>query len=82
MAITLQQLTAFLGWCAAINAGILIFSTLMLMLTNRFVIGLHSRLFQVDPVSLPKLYFAWLGNYKILIIMFNLVPYLALRLIL
>jgi hypothetical protein len=54
----------------------------MLMLTNRFVIGLHSRLFQVDPVSLPKLYFAWLGNYKILIIMFNLVPYLALRLIL
>ena len=79
MMISLHELTVFLGWCTAINLGILLFSTLMTTLTKSFAANLHSRLFQLDSASLPKMYFEYLGNYKILIIVFNLVPYLALR---
>lgn len=79
MMISLHELTIFLGWCTAINMGILIFSTLMTTLTKSFAANLHSKLFQLDPASLPKMYFEYLGHYKILIIVFNLVPYLALR---
>ncbi len=75
----LHELTNFLGWCTAINLGILIFSTLMLILTRTFAANLHSKMFQLDPATLPKMYFEYLGRYKLLIIVFNLVPYLALR---
>lgn len=77
--ISLHELTTFLGWCTAINIGILLFSTLITTLTKSFAASLHSKLFHLDPASLPKMYFDYLGNYKILIMVFNLVPYLALR---
>ena len=77
--ISLHELTILLGWCTAINIGILRFSTLMTTLTKSFAANLHSNLFQLDPASLPKMYFEYLGNFKILILVFNLVPYLALR---
>lgn len=79
MIITVHELTVFLGWCTAINMAILMISTLMTTLTKRFSMNLHSTLFKVDQASLPKLYFEYLGYYKVLIIVFNLVPYIALR---
>jgi hypothetical protein len=77
--ISLHELTILLGWCTAINIGIFLFSTLMTTLTKSFAANLHSKLFQLDPASRPKMYFEYLGNFKILILVFNLVPYLALR---
>jgi hypothetical protein len=77
--ISLHELTILPGWCTAINIGIFLFSTLMTTLTKSFAANLHSKLFQLDPASLPKMYFEYLGNFKILILVFNLVPYLALR---
>ena len=34
----------------------------------------------VDPTELPALYFKYLGNFKIGILLFNLAPYVALKL--
>ena len=77
---TIEELREFFGWCSVINISILILSTIMLTVMRSWVVSFHARMSGVDEADLPKIYFEYLGNYKILIFVFNLVPYLALRL--
>lgn len=81
MLLLIEQLTAFLGWCTLINIGLLLFSALMIALIKDFAIRVHSKMFDLDPQTLPAMYFDYLGRFKVLVIVFNLVPYLALRII-
>ena len=76
---TIESLTTFLGWCSVINIAILLFSTLMLIIMRDLAVKIHSGLFRVDPEALPVTYLQYLGNYKIVIIVLNIVPYIALR---
>lgn len=76
---TIDTLTTFLGWCSIINIGVLLFSTLMMIVVRDFAIKLHSSLFGVNPEELPIIYLQYLGNYKIAIIILNIVPYIALK---
>ena len=71
----------FLGWSTVINSGFLLFATFALVVFRPSIQSLHSRLVSVPSDELPALYFSYLGNYKLLIIVFNLVPYLVLRVI-
>lgn len=75
----IDTLTTFLGWCCVINIGVLVMSTIIVMIMREPIAGLHSRLFGLNPAELPAAYFQYLGNYKIAIFIFNLVPYLALK---
>jgi hypothetical protein len=76
---TIESLTTFLGWCSVINIAILLLSTLMLIIMRDLAVKIHSGLFRVDPEALPVTYLQYLGNYKIVIIVLNIVPYIALR---
>lgn len=76
----LAALTTFFGWSSLINIAMLIFSFLMLTLGKSWIIPLHARLFQMPETELPRLYLTFLGQYKLLIVVFNLVPYMALTL--
>ena len=75
----IATVTTFLGWCTVINIGFLMFSTLFVAFLNEWIINLHSKMFGLEKAELPMMYFKYLGNYKILIIAFNLVPYIALN---
>ncbi len=79
--IDLEVLTAIFGWCAVINIALLLFSSLWVTVFREFTKRLHSTLMQVDASELNTYYFQYLGNYKLLILVFNIVPYIALRLI-
>ena len=76
----MATLTKFLGWCTVINIAFLMFSSIMIALFKEPVTKLHSKWFGLEASKLPKLYFQYLGNYKIAMIIFSLVPYLVLRL--
>ena len=76
----IQTLTTFFGWCSAINIGVLFLATIMMMLMRDFVSGMHKRMFGISEADLPALYLQYLGNYKIAIMVFNAVPYIALKL--
>ncbi|MEP3428733.1 MAG: DUF6868 family protein [Roseibium sp.] len=78
---TLDHLTHFLAWCTLINIALLLFSTVCLYAFSEQVRKIHSKLFDIDENKLPGIYFKYLAAYKILIIVFNLVPYIALRII-
>ena len=76
---SIESLTTFLGWCSVINIAILLFSTLMMIIMRDLAVKIHSGLFRVTPEALPMMYLQYLGNYKIAIIILNIVPYIALR---
>ena len=78
--LTLESLMIFLGWCSVINILVLAFSTVSLLLFKGPISAIHSRMFGVDPQNVATQYFQYLANYKIAIFMLNIVPYLALRL--
>lgn len=75
----INTITTFLGWCTLINTGILIYSTIMVFLLRNFISNMHSKIFSLNPDDLPLVYFQYLGNYKIAIIILNLVPYISLK---
>lgn len=78
--INLESLTEFLGWCTVINYGLLLFSTGMLVTSvGDWARGIHQKLFKIPEQNLDELYFNYLGNYKLAIFVFNLVPYIALK---
>lgn len=77
--IDMAVMTEFLGWCTAINFSMMLFSTLLT--TGRlgeWTRTVHSNLFGINTDRLSLAYFRFLANYKLLVIVFNLVPYLAL----
>ena len=75
----MQTLTTFLGWCSVINVIALLVASLMLMLMRDFVAGIHGKMFGVGTEEMSLAYVAYLANYKIAIIVLNIVPYVALR---
>jgi hypothetical protein len=76
---SIETLTTFFGWCTVINFGILLFGTLALMLMQDSIMSIHTKLFGFSNEDLSRAYFQYLAQYKIFIIVFNLVPYIALE---
>jgi hypothetical protein len=72
------EIRDFLGWCTVINLSIYLLSACFMIVFRNFTTNLHSKLMGIDVTELPSLYFKYMGNYKIMIIVFNLVPYIAL----
>ncbi len=78
---TIENLIQFLGWCIAINGSILILSTVSILLFKKTFSSIHAKLFSLNQEALSRAYFNYLANYKILVIVFNITPYIALRII-
>ena len=65
-----------------INFLILLISTVGVVALTQEMKVIHSRMFHVPSDALPQLYFEFLGWYKLLWMIFNLVPYISLRVML
>ena len=76
----IETLREFLGWCTVINFGLLIVSSLLLMVLRDWVTKVHSKMFDLDEAWVRQAYFSYLANFKIAIIVLNLVPWIALNL--
>ncbi len=76
---TIEQLTTFFAWNSAINIAFLLFAALALAVFRGWAMGIHSAMTGVAQEDLPKLYFQYLSAYKVLTLVFCVVPYLVLR---
>lgn len=76
-----QMITDFFMWCTIIDAALLILATLMCTCANNFVYSVHSKFFPMPKEDFNKIIYSFLGRFKVLFLIFNLVPYLALLLI-
>jgi hypothetical protein len=69
---------AFL-WCAVINYIVLIIWFVFYMLPHEWLYRLWRRWFRLTAEQFDAINFAAIAFYKLGIFLFNLVPYLALR---
>lgn len=76
---TVVELRELLGWCSAINIGLLVLAAFFLVVARNWVLGMHSRMFGLSEEDLSRAYFQYLAQFKIVVLVFNLVPYIALR---
>ncbi len=76
---TPEQLVQFLGWNTLINLIVFAIGGIAVLVYGKELATIHARWFGMDEEKLPAAYFQYLGRYKTLIFFFNLVPYLALR---
>ena len=74
-------LTAFFMWCTIINGVMLIFSVAMIMLAQDFVYSMHSKWFNIPRGTFNVAIYSFVGFFKIVFIVFNLVPYVALLIV-
>ena len=67
---SIEVVREFLGWCSVINIGLLFFSTIVLIIMRGWIVSIHAKMTGVSEAELPRLYFEYLGNYKILSLRF------------
>ena len=75
----IEMVRRALLWCAVINYGILLFWFLFFILAHDWMYVLHSRWFHLSVDQFDMLHYGGMAIYKIGILLFNLVPYIALR---
>lgn len=76
---TITDLTMFFGWSSVIDIGILTFTFLILTVTKNTVARIHSGMFGLAEADLQRIYLEYMGRYKLLIFVFNVAPYFALK---
>ncbi|MBX2830581.1 MAG: hypothetical protein KTR23_05320 [Rhodospirillales bacterium] len=77
----MEQITTFLGWSTLINFVLLMVTFLCLTVFRGPILRLHSAMFKITPEELMPRYLGFMAFYKVLIIFFNLVPYIVLKMI-
>jgi hypothetical protein len=78
---TLEEIRAMVGWCTLINWAILFFWWIMIASARSFVYGVHGKWFDIPHDRLDRIHYQAMALFKIGIILFNLTPYVALRIV-
>ena len=77
----MTEVTAIFGWMLVINLVIYTWSALWIIFARDFVTRMQARIMGVPEEEWPRLYTHYLSHYKLMLIVFNLAPYLALRIV-
>ncbi len=77
----LDQLTEFFKWMTIINIGLLVLSSVLIMILKNVMCKMHGKLFGIKEESVALVAYGYLGMYKVLVLVFNIVPYISLLLI-
>ncbi len=74
-----SELLHLLGWCSLIYIIVLLFWLLILKIGRNWIYKLHSKWFEISAEKLNVIHYTLMGFFKIILIVFFLVPYLVLR---
>ncbi len=78
---TTANLSDFFMWCSVINGLLLLFSTAYVCLAGDFVYRQQQRFFAISRDQFTLFIYGFLGLYKLLWIVLNVVPFIALQLL-
>ena len=76
----IATMTEFFKCCSIINFSILLISAIIIIMTKDLIYNVHRKLgyWEGSKEAHKQSMYSLLGNYKILIMVFNVVPYFAL----
>ncbi|NLD37711.1 MAG: hypothetical protein GX654_12665 [Desulfatiglans sp.] len=77
----IQKVTAFFMWCTIINGVLLVLSLIIGIAGLDLAYSTQGKLFPISRDFFNMAYYSLLGLYKIIWIVFNVVPYVAMLII-
>ena len=77
----IHTLTLFFMWCTIINVGFLIFLALIYLLAPNLVYRMQSRWIPISRETFDTIFYSSFAFFKILVLVFNAVPWIALVII-
>lgn len=78
---TLETTRAFLAWCTTIDLGLLLVWFLAFTLAHDQMYRLHGKWFKLSEEHFDAIHYLCMALFKVAFLLFNLVPYLALRIV-
>lgn len=77
----IHALRMFFGWCTVINLILFGIALLLYVFAGEWIYRVHTRWFPMSRETFRVAIYAGMGIFELLIIVFNLVPYLALLIV-
>ena len=77
----IETLTGFFMWSTIINGGLLLLWTTMCIFAPDLVYRTQSKWFAVPRETFDVAIYSFLGLFKIIFLVFNVVPYVALLIV-
>jgi hypothetical protein len=77
----IQTLTTFFMWCTIINGALLLLGITMFILAPDLVCRTQSKWFPIPRETFNVVFYSFLGLFKIIFLVFNVVPYVALLIV-
>jgi len=68
-------------WCTVMNYAVLLVWFLLFSVVHDWIYRLHTRWFRLTAAQFDALHYGGMAIYKVRILLFNLVPYVALLII-
>ncbi len=78
---TIEVIRGVLAWSAVINLGVLLWWFLFFSLAHDWTYRFHSKWFKLTTEQFDALHYGGMAVFKLGILLFNLAPYLALRIV-
>jgi len=77
----IETVTRFFMWCTILNVALLVLSSLICVCAGDWVYRIHSKWFPIPRETFNVAIYSFLGFFKIVFIVFNVVPYVALLIV-
>ena len=78
---TMLEIREMLLWCSILNMGLLVLIGLMFLVAGKWICRLHGKIWGLPEEKVRISLYRIAAGYKILIFIFNIVPYVALQII-
>lgn len=76
---TIQSLATFFGWCTILNLGVIVIVFLFFSAFHEFFGRVIAKMFGVGEQAAKETLLRVLMQYRVAFVVFNLVPYIALK---
>ena len=77
----IQTLQTFFMWCTILNLGFLMITGLLLAIAGDFVYRMQSKFFPISREAFDVVIFCWIALWRLVLIVFCFVPWIALEII-
>ena len=73
----IETVREILGWCTVLNFAMFFVSVVVMTVARGWVYKMHGDWWRISEQQFNVTIYGFLGLYKVMIIVFNLVPYVA-----
>ena len=75
---TMCEIREMLGWCSVINLGLMILMFVLWCAARPLIYKVHGKFTSMSEEKFNQMVYIVLGIYKMLVFVFNIVPWMAL----